>query len=473
MLIEFSVKNFLSFKDKVTLSMEKGNGDEKLENVFTKNDVDLLRTTAIYGANASGKTNILKAFTCAILMIRNSNFMNTTNKWFSIKPFLFDKKTSKEPSEFEFIFIVNDVKYRYFFSADANKIYDEVLDAYYTQKPTNIFTRTNTNDYEFNSDKAKLESIAAKNTENKLFLTTATTWNYDKTKDAFLWFSEKIDTYDSFDKISDQDLIEYSKNDGKLKEFALKLLKEADIFIKDIHVDYEEKEMDNAMMDMLIPPLARTNGTFKMSNVRIELEHEITDENKNKHIEKLVFVFIIILNISLLAPYINMDKLSIISQYHNLKIYTSKKELNEKDKVKISGAYYYLRGVEDKIIDNLLTKEDINNILSFNEKKYYDDEYYHAMVNDINISGYDKLNEVNIYEYDINNIIKYNDITIDISHIINNDTLNNFENYIKNNNEIIIDNKQKLVIKSISINYNKYTNEYKYLSIEGYLLKKD
>ncbi len=289
MLIEFSVKNFLSFKDKVTLSMEKGNGDEKLENVFTKNDVDLLRTTAIYGANASGKTNILKAFTCAILMIRNSNFMNTTNKWFSIKPFLFDKKTSKEPSEFEFIFIANDVKYRYFFSADANKIYDEILDAYYTQKPTNIFTRTNTNDYEFNNDKSKLESIAAKNTENKLFLTTATTWNYDKTKDAFLWFSEKIDTYDSFDKISDRDLIEYSKNDGELKEFALKLLKEADIFIKDIHVDYEEKEMDNAMMDMLIPPLARTNGTFKMSNVRIELEHEIIDKDKNKHIYSLNF----------------------------------------------------------------------------------------------------------------------------------------------------------------------------------------
>ena len=289
MLIEFSVKNFLSFKDKVTLSMEKGNGDEKLENVFTKNDVDLLRTTAIYGANASGKTNILKAFTCAILMIRNSNFMNTTNKWFSIKPFLFDKKTSKEPSEFEFIFIANNVKYRYFFSADANKIYDEILDAYYTQKPTNIFTRSNTNDYEFNNDRSKLESIAAKNTENKLFLTTATTWNYDKTKDAFLWFSEKIDTYDSFDRISDQDLIEYSKNDGELKEFALKLLKEADIFIKDIHVDYEEKEMDNAMMDMLIPPLARTNGTFKMSNVRIELEHEIIDENKNKHIYSLNF----------------------------------------------------------------------------------------------------------------------------------------------------------------------------------------
>ena len=112
MLIEFSVKNFLSFKDKVTLSMEKGNGDERLENVFAKNDVDLLRTTAIYGANAAGKSNLLKAFTCAILMVRNSHLIPLGGKWNFIKPFLFDKKTSKEPSEFEFVFITNNVKYK-------------------------------------------------------------------------------------------------------------------------------------------------------------------------------------------------------------------------------------------------------------------------------------------------------------------------------------------------------------------------
>lgn len=70
MLIEFSVKNFLSFKDKVTLSMEKGSGDELLENVFNNNGVDLLKIAAIYGANASGKSNLLSAFTCAILMIK-------------------------------------------------------------------------------------------------------------------------------------------------------------------------------------------------------------------------------------------------------------------------------------------------------------------------------------------------------------------------------------------------------------------
>lgn len=289
MLIEFSVKNFLSFKEKVTLSMEKGNGDENLENVITNNITDLLKTAAIYGANASGKSNILKAFTCAILMVRNSNLIPIEGKWNFIKPFLFDETSKKSPSEFEFIFIVNNVKYRYFFSADENKVYDEILDAYYSQKPTNIFTRTKTNNYVFNSDKNKLESLATNNTENKLFLSTATTWNYDKTKDAFLWFSTAIDTYDSFNEIADKDLIDYSNDDESLKTFSLKLLKEADILIKDITVDYEEKEIDSTMVDMFIPPLARNGKKYKIKNVNIEVEHEVVDNNNNRHIYKLNF----------------------------------------------------------------------------------------------------------------------------------------------------------------------------------------
>ena len=289
MLIEFSVKNFLSFKDKVTLSMEKGNGNENLDNIISNNNIDLLKTTAIYGANASGKSNILKAFTCAILMVRNSSLIPVGEKWNFIKPFLFDEVSKNKPSEFEFIFIVNDIKYRYFFSADVNKVYDEVLDAYYSQKPTNIFTRTKTNNYEFTNDKSKLESLATNNTENKLFLSTATTWNYDKTKDAYLWFANAIDTYDSFENIADKNLIAYSSGEENLKEFALKLLKEADILIKDITVDYEEKDMDSTMVDMLVPPLARNGEKFKVKNGSIELEHEVVDDNNNKHTYKLNF----------------------------------------------------------------------------------------------------------------------------------------------------------------------------------------
>ena len=286
MLIEFSVKNFLSFKNKVTLSMEKGSGEENLDNVISNENISLLKSAAIYGANASGKSNILKALTCAILMVRNSNLIPVGGKWNFIKPFLFDEVSKNKPSEFEFIFIANNIKYRYFFSADANKIYDEVLDAYYSQKPTNIFKRTKTNNYEFNIDKNKLESLSTNNTENKLFLSTATTWNYSKTKDAYLWFANIIDTYDSFESIADKDLVDYSNKEENLKEFALKLLKEADILIKDINVDYEEKEVDN----LLALQIDNQKGKLKVKNFNIELEHEVIDDKNVTHTYKLNFI---------------------------------------------------------------------------------------------------------------------------------------------------------------------------------------
>ncbi len=286
MLIEFSVMNFLSFKEKVTLSLEKESGNENEENTFTFNNEELLKTAVIYGANASGKSNLIKAFTIAILMVRNSNMISLGGKWDILKPFLFSEDTNNSPSEFEFIFIANKIKYRYFFSVDEDKIYNESLDAYYSQKPTNIFTRKNTTEYSFiNSDKKTLESIASKNTENKLFLSTATTWNYEKTKDAFLWFLNSIDTYGSFDSMLDQDLINYSNNDEDLKKFTLKLLKESDIFIKDLRVSYEERDVENSSFIIN----NQKQGALKTKSVKIAMDHEITDSQDEKNIYTLDF----------------------------------------------------------------------------------------------------------------------------------------------------------------------------------------
>ena len=283
MLVEFSVKNFLSFKDKVTFSMEKGNGDENIDNVIKLSNIELLKTASIYGANASGKSSFLKAFTASILMVRNSSFIPLNGKWLFLKPFLFDEKAKNEPTEFEFIFITNNIKYKYFFSADINKIYSESLEAYYSQKATTIFSRSNTTDYKFLiTDEAKLKSIVSKNTDNKLFLATASNWNYDKTKDAYLWFMNSIDTYDSLGTIRIDDLKSYSNNDPKLKEFTLNLLKESDIFIKDFKVDYEEKELDNITRNMLIPPIIQPTNNSTITNIKIELIHEIKNNNKSK-----------------------------------------------------------------------------------------------------------------------------------------------------------------------------------------------
>lgn len=289
MLVEFSVKNFRSFKEKVTFSMEKGVGEELDKNIININNLKVLKSAAIYGANASGKSNFINAFTVAILMVRSSNTIPVGGHWLGLVPFEFDEQTKKEPTYFEFIFITNGIKYKYSFSADKSKIHDESLEAYYSQKPTLIFKRENVNEYTYTSDENKLRDIEAKNTDNKLFLSTATTWNYDKTRDAFLWFMNCVDTFNAFSMISDKDLKSFSKDNSELKDFTLKLLKASDIVIKDIIVKYEEKDMDSNMINMLVPPAARSAETPKIKNVNIEIGHEIIDKNGKSSIYKLNF----------------------------------------------------------------------------------------------------------------------------------------------------------------------------------------
>ena len=174
MILEFSVANFLSFKDKVTFSMLANATNGLDDNYIISNDRRVLKTNAIYGANASGKTNLFKILTIVISMLRSSNIVNINAK-LPIVPFKFDKKTINKPSEFEIKFIVDDVRYVYGFIADTNKIHEEYLYYYPNGRETKIFDRTNTNDYSFpQKDEKLLNDIAAKNAPNKFFIATAT-----------------------------------------------------------------------------------------------------------------------------------------------------------------------------------------------------------------------------------------------------------------------------------------------------------
>ena len=181
MLVEFSVKNFLSFKEKTTFSMN-ASIDKSLENdVAEVKNNRILKVTAIYGANASGKSNLFEILAIVHSMIKNSNTLSP-NSLLPVTPFKLDKKTINEPSEFEIKFIVNDIKYVYGFKMDKKNIYEEYLYYYPNNRIAKIFTRKNINDYSFTSDEeSKLNDIKEKNTNNKFFLSTATNWNYDKT----------------------------------------------------------------------------------------------------------------------------------------------------------------------------------------------------------------------------------------------------------------------------------------------------
>ncbi len=275
MLIQFSVKNFMSFKNRKTFTLLAGAEKENKENLISTENEKILKTAAIYGANASGKTNFMKALTAAILMIRKSNTRNVSDLLTEMKPFIFDKKTSKLPCEFEFIFIKNDVKYIYGFAADKYKIYDEYLYKYLSAKPSLVFSRDENSEYKFpQSEKNKLSELATKNTEKRLFLSTATEWNYITTREPYMFFAEDIDVFNDYNNISGFAFNSFENDkDGKLKEFTINLLKEADIVIKDYNFEVQNIDVSNFAF-------AINHVTNK--SVRISTMHEIENENGEK-----------------------------------------------------------------------------------------------------------------------------------------------------------------------------------------------
>ena len=278
MLLDFSVKNFMSFRDEVTLSMEKGIGDENLDNIFKVENISLLKNAIIYGANASGKSNLLEAIKSALYIIRNSDKFLPNEEIYGVEPFKFDEVSYKKPTEFKFNFIKNKKRYYYAFSVTKNKVIDEQLEVYNSQKSTTIFKREKTNNYKFlNSDKRILESIKDRTSSNKLFLTTATTWNYEKTKEAFTWFLEDLQVFINFDEMYKHTLIEYKNND-KLKKFTLNLLKKSDILISDMDIDYEYEQVNpNVRYEQGNYIL---NKPFRLKNININFSHNFKKDDK-------------------------------------------------------------------------------------------------------------------------------------------------------------------------------------------------
>ena len=261
MLIQFSVENFRSYKDKAVLSMEASADRDLPGNVSVENNERLLKVATIFGANAAGKSNIFIAITAAIMNIRLSNNMQVGQPLYNISPFLFDEITRNKPSKFEFVFVQNSVKYVYGFSATRFEIVEEYLYAYKTARATTIFTR-NENDeevYKFTipAIKRELSPLTVKNTKNKLFLATATEWNSKETKEAFSFFSERINTFDSqFDALLPQigPMLE-NDLDNSVKKFVRDILKNADINIEDFQFETKEHSLEDLIAS--IPPQLR------------------------------------------------------------------------------------------------------------------------------------------------------------------------------------------------------------------------
>lgn len=286
MLIQFSVKNFMSFRDKAILALNPSSDDEHPENINEKNGYEATNLIAIYGANASGKTSLFKAMTAALNIIKYSNITQVNQPISSVMPFKFDAQTVNEPSEFEFIFVADDNnRYVYGFSALREKITEEYLYQYKTQKPTIIFERTG-EQYVFKSQKLMLEPLVRFNTPNKLFLATATNWNTESTTIPYKWLTEKMVTFTDAQSLTNLSLNLY-KSDKKSDYigFTEELLQAADINISRINIEVKKSKME--MPTGVQVPQMIINGqpmpaiaVQEFEQIEVNTEHMIGEGNE-------------------------------------------------------------------------------------------------------------------------------------------------------------------------------------------------
>ena len=284
MLLEFKIKNFMSIKDELILNMEANSKNDLEDNISVIDKERVLKSACILGANAHGKSTIVKAFTSAIIFIRNSNLLQDGVKLPWMVPFKFDDVTIKEPSFFEFTFMTNETKYIYGFSADVNKVHDEYLYKYSSSKPSLMFKRTNTNDYEFPQiTKARLNEIVKNNTENKLLFSTANVWNFNEFKEPFEWFMKNINTYSDFN-LGMIDIAKY--NNDEIKKSVLKILNNSDISIKDYNIEIVNRKLNNNEKGPIILINAMMGNTLPANDsvreIRITTKHEVIDTKGNK-----------------------------------------------------------------------------------------------------------------------------------------------------------------------------------------------
>jgi AAA15 family ATPase/GTPase len=190
MLIQFTVGNYRSFKSQFTLNLEASFDTEHQESVFVAQDnLKLLKSAAIYGANASGKSNLFNAFAFMHAFIINSYNAQITSK-IPVEPFKLSTETEHKPSHFEIVFIYNDVRYRYGFEATAEKVFSEWFFSYPKGKETKLFTRKN-NNFDVNLIKfAEGKSDLLERTrQNALLISVLAQFNGVMSKNVLGWLS--------------------------------------------------------------------------------------------------------------------------------------------------------------------------------------------------------------------------------------------------------------------------------------------
>ena len=293
MLIEFRFKNYRSFRDEAVLSMEAVGLSSFKNCLIVQNNIKLLPGVAIYGKNGGGKSNVIRAFWLAVQFIRNAQRMQHEKAMVPVVPFALNDYSVNEPTEFEFDYISDGVKYWYSFAATREKIVRESLYHAPKRQKSQVFVREGQL-FTFTEDKAKRKLISETVAENQLFFSVACTMNDAICVNAMRWFREDIFFSRDYTDIPRQ-LLEYYDDSNMLKAIS-DYAKTADFGIEEMQFEVENKEIGTDLdfpeivpegmkeaLTSFIQILSETSnnseGRLKMSQVKARALHKGINAN--------------------------------------------------------------------------------------------------------------------------------------------------------------------------------------------------
>ena len=245
MLIEFRVKNFRSLRDEQVLSLVASK-DTSLQDTHTlrtglKAVPSLLRSAVVYGANASGKSNLVKALQHMRGVVLESASVHQPGQPFMVQPFRLDSRSASEPTEFEVTFLLEGVRYQYGFAMTPQRIVREHLLVYKAFKPQRWFERhfdvsTGKDVYDFGPGLKGAKHLWEGATRpNALFLSMAVQLNSEALRPVFDWFAKGLVILDEQTPLNPQTSIQWLRQAGRRQQLC-DFLTAADISIADIEV---------------------------------------------------------------------------------------------------------------------------------------------------------------------------------------------------------------------------------------------
>ena len=304
MVLEIRLSNMFSFRDEVTLDLQAAKIQTKkareLEgNLFSVDGEQMLKSVALFGANASGKSNVIKAIRACVNMVRSSHNHNVDTK-FAISPFKFEDYVNK-PSSFYIRFLLNGVEYEYSFSFMHDEIITETLYYYPNGRKSLVFSRdesrgTEKKDiYEFKTVIKRPFDVADNTSKKTLYISRASQMDREIAQKIFLFFCNDI--------VLDYQVANIDSVDNlfkKRKEQMLEVLRTADSDIIDFKIQNNaittfHRTNPSVAFDFETEESEGTKTLFRMMVRMIGIIHEgkmlLVDEIDNSlHTQLVEFV---------------------------------------------------------------------------------------------------------------------------------------------------------------------------------------